>query len=247
MMAKSNSCMGSDCRPVEAAAISVGVFPFSDTVFGWYDLGAAFLWALSGAMLAARKGFDVVGIFIVALVSSTGGGLLRDGLFLQGHLPRLIQTPNYLIIVTVVTAIIVVFGGTLRRIAWLPRLLTLADALGIGAYGVVGMYLAQSAGINTMGAILIGVVNAVGGGALRDLLVGDRVELLQPAVWMGIASVMGCVLFAILLELGVAGPWAGAAGALSAFAIRLIALHFNLRSRPLRAFKEDWHNEGERP
>lgn len=224
------------------------MFPFSDSIFGWYDLGATFLWALSGAMLAARKGYDIMGIFIIAMVSSTGGGLIRDGIFLPGEAaPRLIQTPNYLIIVAVVTAMIVVFGRTLRHLPWLPNLLTLADALGIGAYGVVGMYLAVSNGINTMGAILIGVINAVGGGALRDLLMGEKLELLQPSVLMGLASVMGCILFALLLEVGVASAWAGAAAALAAFAIRLVALAFNVRSRPLRAFEEDWRKGADRP
>ena len=217
------------------------VFPFSDSIFGWYDLGATFFWAVSGGMRAARKGYDIMGIFFIAFVSSTGGGLLRDGLFLPGwQAPRVIQTPNYLIVVTAVTAMVVLFGRWMRRFGWLPRLLTLADALGIGAYGVVGMYLAVAAGINMMGAILIGVINAVGGGALRDLLMGEKLELLQPSVLMGLASVIGCILFAVLLTLEVSGPWAGAAAAFTAFAVRVIALRFNLRSRALSAFEEDW-------
>jgi uncharacterized membrane protein YeiH len=220
------------------------VFPFSDTIFGWYDLGATFFWALSGAMLAARRGYDIMGVFIIAFVSSTGGGMLRDCVFLPGSAsPRVIQTANYLIIVSVVTGIVVVFGGTLRRLPWLPRVLALADALGIGAYGVVGMYLAVSAGIPMMAAILIGVVNAVGGSAFRDLLMGQKLELLQPSVLMGLASVLGCIVFAVLLELGAASPWAGAAAALATFATRLAALRFNLRSRPLGAFEEDWRKD----
>jgi len=217
------------------------VFPFSDSIFAWYDLGATFFWAVSGAMRSARKGYDVMGIFIIAFVSSTGGGMIRDGLFLPGWAaPRVIQTPNYLIIVTVVTAMIVVFGRWLRRFAWLPSVLTLADALGIGAYGVVGMSMAVAANIPMMGAILIGVINAVGGGALRDLLMGEKLELLQPSVLMGLASLLGCILFAVLLTVQVSGPWAGAAAALTAFAVRLLALRFNLRSRALSAFEEDW-------
>src|SRR5262249_61491278 len=94
-MAKSNSCMPPDCRRLEAAAISCDVFPFSDVIFGWYDLGAAFFWALSGAMLAARKGYDVMGIFIIAFVSATGGGMLRDSLFLPGWpAPHGLQRPS---------------------------------------------------------------------------------------------------------------------------------------------------------
>ncbi|HZP99825.1 MAG TPA: TRIC cation channel family protein [Reyranella sp.] len=217
------------------------MFPFSDAVFHWYDLGATFLWAISGAMLAARRGYDIMGVFIIAMVSSTGGGLIRDGLFLPGSAaPKLIQTPDYLMIVTVVTAMIWLFGRALRRLAWLPPALTLADALGIGAYGVVGMHLAVAAGIPMIGAILIGVVNAVGGGALRDLLMNQKLELLQPSVLMGLASLIGCLLFAVLLEFGAPGAWAGAAAAVTAFAVRLLAVRFNLRSRPLAAFEEDW-------
>ena len=217
------------------------MFPVSDAVFHWYDLAGTFFWAMSGAMLAARKGSDIMGVFIIAMVSATGGGLIRDGFFLPGwQAPKLIQTPDYLIIVTLATALVGLFGRTLRQLPWLPRTLALADALGIGAYGVVGMHLAVEAGIPMMGAILIGVINAVGGGALRDVLLNQKLELLQPSVLMGIASVAGCTLFAILLKLEVPGAWAGAAAALTAFAIRLVALRFNLRSLPLAAFEEDW-------
>ena len=88
------------------------MFPVSDSVFQWYDLGATFFWGMSGAMLAARKGCDIVGIFIIAMVSATGGGLIRDGLFLPGWAaPKLIQTPDYLVTVTVVTAIVLALGG----------------------------------------------------------------------------------------------------------------------------------------
>src|SRR5262245_35808736 len=105
-------------------------------------------------MLGARKGYDIMGVFIIAFVSSTGGGMLRDTLFLPGwQAPKVIQTPNYLIVVLVVTAIVFFFGGILSRFRWLPRVLTLADALGLGAYGVVGMHLAVAAGIPMMGSI----------------------------------------------------------------------------------------------
>ena len=219
------------------------MFPVSDAAFHWYDLAATFFWAMSGAMLAARKGCDIMGIFIIAMVSATGGGLLRDGLFLPGGAaPRLIQSPDYLVIVAIVTGMVVLFGRALRSFSWLPRVLTLADALGIGAYGVVGMHLALVAGIPMIGAILVGVTNAVGGGALRDLLLGQKLELLQPSVLMGIASVAGCLLFAVLLKLDTPGAWAGAAAAFTAFAVRLLAVRFNVRSRPLAAFEEDWRS-----
>src|SRR4051812_8486704 len=63
------------------------------------DLGATFLFALSGALAAARRGYDPVGLFVLALVTGVGGGLLRDGLFLQQGPPAFAQEPMYLLVV----------------------------------------------------------------------------------------------------------------------------------------------------
>jgi uncharacterized membrane protein YeiH len=80
--------------------------------FAWraFDLVASFIWAASGALLAARRGFDVTGIFAVALVSSTGGGLLRDGLFLQAGPPALVRTPAYVVIAGGAALVVWLFG-----------------------------------------------------------------------------------------------------------------------------------------
>lgn len=67
----------------------------------WLDYGATFLWAISGALVAARRGYDIAGVFTIALVTATGGGLLRDGLFLQNGPPELVQSPAYLVLVVV--------------------------------------------------------------------------------------------------------------------------------------------------
>ncbi len=50
----------------------------------WFDLGATFAFALTGALAAIRRGYDIVGVFFLALVSSIGGGLIRDGVFIPG-------------------------------------------------------------------------------------------------------------------------------------------------------------------
>ena len=216
------------------------MFPVSDSVFQWYDLGATFFWGMSGAMLAARKGCDIVGIFIIAMVSATGGGLIRDGLFLPGwSAPRLIQTPDYLVTVSIVTAIMVALGGWLRRQSWLPHTLALADALGIGAYGVVGMHLAVQAGIPMIGAMLIGFVNAVGGGVLRDLLVGREQTIFKPGTLNVIAALAGCGLFVAL------GEWTSVETALRAwatialtFGLRAVAIRYNIQTTPTEGFDE---------
>ena len=62
----------------------------------FFDYSATFLWAISGAVLGARRGYAIIGIITIALVSSTGGGLLRDGLFIQDGPPVLVRTQVYL-------------------------------------------------------------------------------------------------------------------------------------------------------
>src|SRR5512145_2701234 len=76
----------------------------------FFDYPATFIWALSGALLAARLRLDPTGVAIIALVTAAGGGLLRDGLFLQAGPPALLRTPVYIILIAVATAIVIAAG-----------------------------------------------------------------------------------------------------------------------------------------
>src|SRR5262245_23823894 len=145
-----------------------------------FDYGATFLWAISGALVAARRGHDLSGVFALALVSATGGGLIRDGLFLQQGPPALVRTPAYLLIVAAAALIVLAIGARLQRLAHYSHLVDLVDALGLGAYAVVGMQLSLAAGLSLPGVALVGVVNAVGGGVLRDLFTRQPIEVFQP-------------------------------------------------------------------
>jgi uncharacterized membrane protein YeiH len=125
------------------------------------------LWAISGALLAARRGYAILGIFTVALVSAAGGGLLRDGIFLQ-TIPVLVQTPIYLYLIVAAVTLVLFFGARLQLMKELTHIVGPIDALGLGAYAVVGMNRALAADLPLIGVAVVGVVNAVGGGILRD-------------------------------------------------------------------------------
>jgi len=222
------------------------MLPVSPSLFVWYDIGATFFWAISGAMMGARRGYDVMGIFIVGMVSATGGGLLRDGLFLSGGLPLLVRTPDYLITVAVATAVVLILGGWLRRQSGLEKVLTVSDALGMGAYAVVGMSLAIEAKAPFTGVVLIGMVNAVGGSLLRDLMLSRTPEILRPSVLAGLAALVGCLLGAAMMRFDIDPYWAGAVTMGSIACVRISAVYFDVRSRPLGAFAEDWRRDGEK-
>src|SRR5215203_891974 len=99
------------------------------TVQTLFDYAATFAWALSGALIAARRGYDVFGLTVVALVSATGGGLLRDGLFLQNGPPALARTPEYLLIVLAAVLLVRVIGGWLNEQRYLQPMIEIVDAL----------------------------------------------------------------------------------------------------------------------
>src|SRR6202042_2271558 len=144
-----------------------------------FDLGATFVWAVSGAGLGVRYGYDYTGIFVMALVSAVGGGLLRDGIFLQ-HVPVVLQDPRYLVVVlcgAVVGTIGSVAAGGRKPSRAYQSLLDIVDALGLGAYACVGAQMTLQMGRNVPAAIVAGVVNGVGGGLLRDILV-NRIWML---------------------------------------------------------------------
>ena len=157
-----------------------------------FDLGATFFWAVSGAGLGVRYGYDYTGIFVMAFVSAVGGGLLRDGLFLQ-HVPVALkdsESPHCRRFAarSSLTVTSVVAGGRRPSPAY-QMVLNIADALGLGAYWCFGVDMTLQMGLSVPAAILVGVVNAVGGGLLRDVLV-NRVWML-PGQLLTIAALAG--------------------------------------------------------
>ena len=199
-----------------------------------FDYGATFFWAVSGAGLGVRYGYDYTGVFVMAFVSAVGGGLLRDGIFLQ-HVPVVIQNPAYIIVVlcgAIVGTIAGVIAGGRKPSRGYQLVLDIFDALGLGAYACVGAQITLSMGLSAPAAILVGTINGVGGGLLRDVLV-NRVWML-PGQILTIAALVGVSLFVLLVEVTPvrAGSAAWAAIALT-FTIRMLAIRFDWRTRAL--------------
>lgn len=204
-----------------------------------FDYGATFLWAVSGALIAARKRYDIVGLFALALVSATGGGLLRDGLFLQQGPPVLVQTPVYLEIVLAAALTVWVFGRKLHKVPGFEELVGLVDAVGIGAYAVVGMSRANAAGLSLLGIALVGTVNAVGGGLLRDVAARREPELFRPGTFQALAALAGCIFFLLLTVLA---GWAQTPAAWATIGlvaiIRILSVRLGLKTSAPRGFEE---------
>jgi uncharacterized membrane protein YeiH len=210
----------------------VPALPDEFTLPLYFDLGATLLFGLSGALLAARRGYDPVGLFVVALATGVGGGLLRDGLFLQQGPPACVQDGGYLAALLVASLLGYFFAAGLDRIR---GLLFTVDALGLGIYAVVGAQKSLAIGLGIGAAVFIGVINAVGGGLLRDVLVREEPFLFKPGEYYALVAGVGATLFCALV---VAGQWPASRAAMVAiagtFVLRVVSHRLGWKTPPAR-------------
>jgi len=209
----------------------------------FFDYFATFVWAISGALVAARSRFDVAGVAAVAFASALGGGLIRDGIFLQSGPPAVVRDPTFLILIIAATACVASFGARIQDMKNFGRLVAVLDAVGIGIYAVVGMQKSIVAGLSLPGVVLVGIINAVGGSILRDLLVGRKPLLFQPGTLMALAALGASLVYltmSVLLKLEpIASAWTAIA---VGFVIRAASVRYNIATRPIRGFDE--HESG---
>jgi uncharacterized membrane protein YeiH len=200
-----------------------------------YDLIAVFLFAVSGALVAYRKGYDYLGLFALALVTGAGGGLIRDGIFLQQGPPVLVTNWRYLVAIFTAALLVIIVGERIRHVM---LVVILADAMGLGFYAVVGSQMSINIGLDVMAAGLIGLINAVGGGLLRDMISGEEPLLFKPGQFYAAAALVGVIVF---LGLGVGFKINAQVAALIAigvtFALRVLAIVLDIRTHPIQDHK----------
>ncbi len=173
----------------------------------------------SGGLTAARRGMDLLGFVVIAMVTGTGGGTLRDVLLGIGPVSW-VRDPGFLIVAAVAGAV-TFFGAPLLERLNVPRrgVLVWADAVGLAIFAVSGTQLAMTYDVPAVSAVLLGVLTAVGGGVLRDLL-SDTMPLILHKDLYATAAVLGSGTLLLLDRLG-ADPVTGTAIAtLAGFGVR---------------------------
>lgn len=183
------------------------------------DLAGVAVFAASGASAAVVKRLDLFGVVFVGFVAALGGGILRD-LAIDVVPPLAFADWRYS-----ATAALSA-GGVFWLHPQLARLRTtvlVLDAAGLGLFTVTGTSAALVAGVPAVGACLIGMLTAVGGGLGRDLLTGEIPVVLRREIY-ALAALVGAVLVVVLRHAGLAGSGALAVAAGLVFALRLVAM-----------------------
>jgi uncharacterized membrane protein YeiH len=200
-----------------------------------FDLAATFLAAITGAWAASRRNYDLVGVCMLAFVTSVGGGLLRDSVFVM-QIPVVMQNSGYLW--AILTAVLVGVL-TFRYAERFGNLFAYTDALAIGVYGIYGANRALIAGLPPEAAIVVGLCNAVGGGLIRDILVREEPIMFKPGQLYTLAAFSGCVVFVALSHsYGMDTQRAAWIAIFVTVLLRLLAIRFNWMTRPVKAWTD---------
>ena len=194
------------------------------------DLVGLTAFAISGALLACRRRLDLVGVVVLAIATSIGGGIIRD--VLMGDLPPVALTNSWwLAVPLLVAAVTFRFHPQIRR---MNHTVEVFDAIGLGAFCATATAKAAAAGLPPMTAILLGTITGVGGGVLRDVLAGVAPAVLSPGALYAIPAVVGCTLVAVADQLGVAAGAVQIAAAAAISGLRLLALWRGWRAPVVR-------------
>lgn len=195
--------------------------------------------AISGAMVAIDREMDLVGVVLLAFITSFGGGITRD-LLLGAYTGKGISTPLFftdsyesLRIVCLITVVAVIFFAMafkskfIKEEKLLDSLNNYIDAIGIGAFTVSGASLAvETVGANAFVAILMGVIACVGGGVLRDMMLNDVPFVLRKRIYV-LATAAGAAVFYVIYKIDPALEiTAMIVGALTTIIIRILATIF---------------------
>ncbi|MFR3730431.1 trimeric intracellular cation channel family protein [Lacrimispora sp.] len=201
------------------------------SLFFFIEAIGTIAFASSGAMVAIKKQLDLLGVIVLGVTTAVGGGMLRD-IIIGNVPPALFQNPVYVLLAffTVMILFIIVrlnqriLAG--RSIETYEKVMNIFDAVGLGAFTVVGIDTAILSGYGKYHFLIIflGVITGVGGGILRDIMAGQTPYVLRKHIY-ACASIAGAILYAGLLE-HINGNAAMLAGACSVILIRLLATRF---------------------
>ena len=194
----------------------------------WLDLAGVAIFALTGALVAAREQQTFVTMAFFALLTGVGGGTVRDLLI---GAPVFWMTDPWVAAVCLGVALLAWFTPARW---WEGRLLDLADGLGLTAYAVIGSAKALSYGVPPVPAVLMGVVTGTVGGIIRDVIAGRPSIIMRPELYVTAAALASSIAVAGEM-LALPRTWVWVVAASAGFALRSAAIVWNIA---LPAYRE---------
>jgi uncharacterized membrane protein YeiH len=198
------------------------------TFYYFLDVTGTFVFAISGATAAKQRGLDLFGICAVAYTVACGGGIIRD-LCIGAIPPAGLTTWYYLVAAMVAAFMSIVLYPIVER---LNRPVLLFDAAGLSLFAVTGAQKALSYGHNAEVAVLLGIITAVGGGVMRDILLNRVPVILEKEIYASAALVGALIVVFGTYIKWLSNDWIAIIALVVCFTLRMLALrfHWNLPS-----------------
>lgn len=200
---------------------------FNPSVQHTLDVVGIFVFAISGALLAVRKNFDVFGIAVLAEVTALGGGLLRDVVI--GAVPPAAFTDLGYFLTPLLAALLVFFLHP--EVERIQAGVNVFDAAGLGLFCVTGTVKAYDHGLGLTASAALGLGTAVGGGVLRDILANEVPSLLR---WdrdlYAVPAIVGAALVVLCIRYDALNAYTSGFAVVTAFVLRLLAMRFHWRA-----------------
>jgi len=186
------------------------------------DLTGTFFFAVSGALVALKKKMDIFGVVVLGCVTAIGGGTLRE--VLLGQFPPFVfRNDTYIYVAAAGSFLTYIFIEHYKRVR---SIALLADALGLGTFVSIGVAKALEANITPVSAVILGVITAVAGGVIRDVLAGEIPYVLTRDFY-AVTCVLGGILYLVLV--GFLIPQKIIMATVTAFIVflRILAIRYN--------------------
>lgn len=190
------------------------------------DLAGVFAFALNGAFTAVRQArLDIVGVLALGVITAIGGGIVRDVL-IDALPPATFVDWRYLAVAAAGALIAFFLTRPLERLA-APMIVL--DAAGLSLFCVTGSSKALTFGLGAAQAVILGAVSGVGGGTIRDVLIGRVPSVLSSGLY-AVPALLGATVTVVAVRLHVYGVVAALVAAALCFGVRMIGVRFNLNA-----------------
>ncbi len=187
------------------------------------EILGTFAFSISGVLVALEKRMDVFGVFIIAFVTSVGGGTLRDVLIGQTPVTWM-ENMIYVYVIIAATIFSIIFR---KRLDYLKGSLFLFDTIGIGLYTVVGIEKGLAIGLHPIICIALGTITACFGGVIRDILCNEIPIIFRKEVY-ATACILGGLIYFLLRELPIDNNFVFVISGSVVIVVRLIAVKFKI-------------------
>ena len=167
----------------------------TNTIIHYFDLFGTAVFAVTGALCGVRHKLDMLGVVVFGCTVGVGGGILRDTII--GAVPVAALKDTSYLVICILSALTVFFVA--RKLSNLANLIAICDAVGLGVFTAIGAAKGLIYDLNTIGIILCGVLTAVGGGILRDVM-SKSIPVVLTSDFYATASLLGGILFCILAK-----------------------------------------------